>query len=106
MAFKTGSHLAAVCLLRIALEQYLRAETGTKEVCSGDDLWSRFKQRLPSDFPIDRVCGLGEVYGQLSAIIHTPSLLEDDSYTNCKEKLVGFFKFLTLMPLVDLNSGA
>ena len=105
MAFRTGSHLASVCLLRIALEQYMRTETGTNEVCSGDDLWSRFKMRLPKDFPMNRVCSLGEVYGILSNIMHTPTLLADDSYTDCKGKLDAFFKFLALMPLVEPDSA-
>ena len=105
MAFRTGSHLASVCLLRIALEQYMRTETGTNEVCSGDDLWSRFKMRLPKDFPMNRVCSLGEVYGILSNIMHTPALLADESYTDCKGKLDAFFKFLALMPLVEPDSA-
>ena len=106
MAFVTGSHLAAICLLRIALEQYLRAETNMSGVKSGEDLWARFKERLPKDFPIGRVCGLGEVYGQLSEIMHNPSLLADDSYMGCKKQVDNFFRFLALMPLIDSNSGA
>lgn len=101
MASRTGSHLAAVCLLRVALEQYLRAETGQSAVCSGDRIWDLYKQRLPNDFPLGRVCSLGEIYGRLSEVIHDPTSLQDDMFADCKAKLDHFFQFVALLPLVD-----
>lgn len=101
MAFRTGSHLASVCLLRVALEQYLRMETDQFSVCSGDQLWESYKQRLPTDFPLSRVCNLGEIYGHLSEVMHRPDSLKDTTFSECKEKLDIFFKYVSLFPLVD-----
>ena len=99
MAYRTGSHLAAICLLRIALEQFLRAKTGIAEASTGDKLWDAFKQKLPSDFPLGRVVCLGDIYGRLSEIVHDPSRLEDASYPSFKQDLEVFFNFLALLPL-------
>lgn len=100
MAFRTGSHLASICLLRVAIEQYMRAETRQSATCSGDQLWEQYKKRLPNDFPLDRVCSLGEIYGRLSEVMHCPSLMQDDTFADCKEKLDDFFKFVALFHLV------
>lgn len=99
MAYQTGSHLAAICLLRVALEQYLRGETEGVGVCSGDQLWEHFKKKLPSDFPHSRVTSLGEIYGHLSKIIHDPSQLNNDSYKFFVKNLDSFFRHLDLFPL-------
>ena len=100
MAYRTGSHLASICLLRVALEQYLRSETGQSSACSGDQLWELYKQRLPKDFPLDRVCNLGEIYGRLSKVMHCPVSLQDKTFPECKEELDHFFQFVRLFSLV------
>ena len=100
-AFRTGSHLASVCLLRVALEQYMRRVIGLSSACSGDQLWEFYKQRLPTDFPFGRVCNLGEIYGQLSEVMHRPDSLKDTTFSECREKLNIFFEYVSLFPLVD-----
>lgn len=100
MAYQTGSHLAAICLLRVALEQYLRVATESEGVCTGDQLWARFKEKLPSDFPYSRVTGLGEIYSRLSEIIHDPLRLCNDSYQSCVKELDSFFRHLDLFPMM------
>lgn len=101
MAYQTGSHLAAICLLRVALEQYLRGATESEGVCTGDQLWARFKEKLPSDFPYSRVTGLGEIYGRLSEIIHDPSRMNKDSYKSFEKDLDSFFRHLELFPPME-----
>ena len=93
MAYQTGSHLAAICLLRVALEQHLRTETESPDACTGDELWGLYKQNLPADFPYTRAGSLGEIYHLLSEIIHDPSRLNNDAYPSFREKLAIFFKF-------------
>ena len=94
MAFRTGSYLASICLLRVSLEQYMRT------ACSGDQLWDSYKKKLPNDFPFGRVCNLGEIYGRLSEVMHCPDSLTDTTFSECKEKLNIFFKYVSLFPLV------
>lgn len=98
MAYQTGSHLAAICLLRIALEQHLRTVTNSPGVCTGDNLWKAYKQNLPKDFPYDRAGNLGSIYQKLSDIIHNPAQLNNSSYPSFREELDGFFKYLGLFP--------
>ena len=101
MASKTGSELAAICLLRVALESYLRRITDNKvtdKMVSGEELYEQYKKKLPDDFPLGRVESLGKIYNDLSAVMHTANVPDGcflDSYT----KIGLFLKFLTLMPL-------
>ena len=101
MASKTGRELAAICLLRVALESYLRRITDNKvtdRMVSGEELYDQYKKKLPEDFPLGRVESLGKVYNDLSAVMHTANVL-DGCFIENYGKIESFFKFLTLMPL-------
>lgn len=101
IASKTGSELAAICLLRVALESYLRRITGNKvtgRLVSGEELYEQYKKRLPDDFPFGRVESLGKIYNDLSAVMHT-AIAPEGCFIENYGKIESFFKFLTLMPL-------
>lgn len=101
IASKTGSELAAICLLRVALESYLRRITDnkvTERMVSGEELYEQYKKKLPDDFPLSRVESLGKIYNVLSAIMHTANV-PDGCFMENYGKIESFFKFLTLMPL-------
>ena len=103
MASKTGSELASVCLLRVALESYLRRMTDNKDtanIVSGEELYEQYKKKLPDDFPNERVVSLGKIYNDLSAVMHSAKV-HDGCFKNNYDKIMTFFKFLSLMPLVD-----
>ena len=103
MASKTGSELASVCLLRVALESYLRRITVNKDatnIVSGEELYEQYKKKLPADFPNERVVSLGKIYNDLSAVMHSAKV-HDGCFKNNYDKIMTFFKFLSLMPLVD-----
>lgn len=101
MANKTGSSLAAVCLLRVALEQYLRRITqnhDTSKMISGEELYEQYKKKLPEDFSFGRVESLGKIYNDLSAVMHS-AIVPEGCFEDNLGKLELFFKFLSLMPL-------
>ena len=99
MADRTGSHLAACCLLRVAVEQYMRAVVQEKSRrLTGDELYERFNQALPGDFPRDRVTSLGLIYGRLSEIMHCPSTYIDGEFLELLLKIEKFMAFAKLMP--------
>ena len=101
MADKTGSELAAICLLRVALESYLRRITDNKDtdkMMSGEGLYEQYKKKLPGDFPVDRVESLGKIYNDLSAVMHTANVPVGCFQENYR-KIGLFFNFLSLMPL-------
>lgn len=101
MACKTGSELAAICLLRVALESYLRRITDNKatdKMVSGEELYEQYKKKLPDDFPFDRVESLGKIYNDLSFVMHTASVPAGYFLKNYR-KIELFFRFLSLMPL-------
>ena len=101
MASKTGSELAAICLLRVALESYLRRITGNKDMekmVSGEELYEQYKKKLPKDFSFGRVESLGKVYNDLSAVMHTAKV-PDGCFQDNYNKIELFFRFLSLMPL-------
>lgn len=100
-AYKTGSELAAVCLLRVALESYLRRITrnkATDKQVSGEELYEQYKKKLPDDFSFGRVESLGKIYNDLSAVMHTANV-PDGCFQENYGKIELFFRFLTLMPL-------
>lgn len=101
MANKTGSELAAVCLLRVALERYLRRVTGNlkaEKMVSGDELYEQYKKRLPDDFCYSRVVPLGTVYNDLSGVMHSAEV-PDGCFERNYANIELFFRFLSLMPL-------
>ena len=101
MASKTGSELAAVCLLRVALESYLRRITGNKDtekMVSGEELYEQYKKKLPADFSFGRVESLGKIYNDLSAVMHAAKV-PDGCFGDNYNKITLFFRFLSLMPL-------
>jgi len=101
MANKTGSVLAAVCLLRIALERYLRRVADNikaEELVSGDELYEQYKKRLPEDFCYGRVVPLGKIYNDLSAVMHSAEV-PDGCFERNYANIELFFRFLSLMPL-------
>lgn len=101
MANKTGSELAAVCLLRVALERYLRRVTGNlkaEKMVSGDELYEQYKKRLPDDFCYSRVVPLGTIYNDLSAVMHSAEV-PDGCFERNYANIELFFRFLSLMPL-------
>ena len=103
MAYKTGSELAAVCLLRVALEAYLRRVTGnqlTGTIVSGEELYEQYKKKLPKDFCLERVVSLGKIYNDLSAVMHTAQLIDRCFETNFMN-IYHYFQFLALMPLKE-----
>ena len=100
MAERTGSHLAAVCLLRVALEQFMRSAVAPAfSKMRGDELYDEFALHLPDDFPRGRVCSLTEVYGRLSEVMHAPSCYKEGEFNELFDKLLNYFKYLELMPL-------
>ena len=101
MASKTGSELAAICLLRVALESYLRRITSNKDtekMVSGEELYEQYKKKLPKDFSFGRVESLGKVYNDLSVVMHTAKV-PDGCFQDNYNKIELFFRFLSLMPL-------
>lgn len=68
----SNNALSSVCLLRVALEQFMRRETHINDRCSGNELWSRLKKSLDSYFPLDIAPSLGAVYDNLSSLMHFP----------------------------------
>lgn len=101
MANKTGNELAAVCLLRVALESYLRRITGNKDtekMVSGEELYDQYKAKLPTDFSFGRVESLGKIYNDLSSVMHTAKV-PDGCFQDNYNKIELFFRFLSLMPL-------
>ena len=101
MANKTGNELAAVCLLRVALERYLRRVTGNlkaEKMVSGDELYEQYKKRLPDDFCYNRVVPLGTVYNDLSGVMHSAEV-PDGCFERNYANIELFFRFLSLMPL-------
>ena len=101
MANKTGSELASVCLLRVALERYLRRVTGNlkaEKMVSGDELYEQYKKRLPDDFCYSRVVPLGKIYNDLSAVMHSAEV-PDGCFERSYASIELFFRFLSLMPL-------
>lgn len=104
MAERTGSHLAAVCLLRVALEQFMRSAVAPSfSKMRGDELYDEFALHLPDDFPRGRVCSLSEVYGRLSEIMHNPSSYKEGEFDELFGKLLNYFKYLELMPLENVG---
>ena len=101
MANKTGNELAAVCLLRVALERYLRRVTDNlkaENMVSGEELYEQYKKRLPNDFCYSRVVPLDTIYNDLSAVIHS-AIVPDGCFERSYANIELFFRFLSLMPL-------
>lgn len=104
MAERTGSHLAAICLLRVALEQFMRSAVASSfSKMRGDELYDEFARHLPADFPRGRVCSLTEVYGRLSEVMHAPSSYKEGEFNELFDKLLNYFKYLELMPLEEIG---
>jgi len=102
MAERTGSHLAAICLLRVAIEQYMRAVIGGNELrLTGDELYDKFDVLLPADFPRDRVTNLKVIYARLSEIMHNPSSYVEGEFVELYGKIKLYFSFAKLMPPVS-----
>lgn len=98
---KTGSELAAICIMRIAIEQYLRRITsnaGVDKVISGDELYEQYKNMLPTDFLHGRVTSLGKIYGELSMVMHSGECKEGTFTKNLLE-VEKFFRYLALTPI-------
>lgn len=101
MAERTGSHIAAICLLRVAIEQYMRSIVhGEKLRLTGDALYEKFDATLPNDFPRDRVANLNTVYGRLSEVMHDPSSYKEGEFMTLFDKVRVFMSFVKLMPPV------
>lgn len=104
MAERTGSHLAAVCLLRVALEQFMRSAVAPSfSKMRGDELYDEFALHLPDDFPRGRVCSMSEVYGRLSEVMHNPSCYKEGEFDELFGKLLNYFRYLELMPLENVG---
>ena len=107
MANKTGSELASVCLLRVALERYLRRVTGNlkaEKMVSGDELYEQYKKRLPDDFCHSRVVPLDKIYNDLSSAMHSAEV-PDGCFERNFASIELFFRFLSLMPLQEFCAG-
>lgn len=106
MAERTGSHLAAICLLRVALEQFMRAAISKDfEKIDGSKLYEKFAKHLHKDFPRSCVCSLSDVYGRLSERMHNPSLISNDDFAQEFQKVEKYMQFLNLMPLERIGEN-
>ena len=105
VAYQSGQSLAAVFLLRVFVEQYWRSIDAVVEAIkekvrpTGDEIGQAYKSTLPPDFS-GRFPSLCEVYGDLSAAIHSA----DDSpeiYPKACEMVIEHFDARRLFRLVD-----
>jgi hypothetical protein len=69
IAFNCGQTLAALFLLRVAIEQFVRAKTGLMQSTKVEEILSAYKATLPGDFR-SRFPSLSEQYENLSDAVH------------------------------------
>jgi len=95
-----GQTLAALFLLRVFIEQYMRRITSTTEKITGEDLADKYSLWLPEDFP-PKFNSLKRVYEELSIRIHSA----DDSaeqFDLSRKDIEHHFEQLKLLPLLSV----
>ena len=94
-----GQTLAALFLLRVFIEQYMRRVTHTTEKIKGEVLADKYSLLLDNEFP-PRFRTLKKVYGVLSDSIHSADASEE-KFVACKKDIENHFEQLEFFPLLS-----
>lgn len=106
MAERTGSWLSAVCLLRVALEQFMRAVMPKSfERLTGEEIYEEYEKHLASDFPKNRVVSFRSVYGRLSEILHNPSCYVEGEFPKHYDNVLKNLQFIEMVPLINVGEN-
>ena len=69
IAFHAGHYMAAACVLRVTIEQFMRAVVKNSNKMKADELCDAYMKTLPNDFN-SRFPSLKDIYGKLSEASH------------------------------------
>ena len=99
-ASQTGSILAAICLLRIAIEQLVRRVAGDQDGRDLDGIFEKYKKALPDEFPSSMRGVLKTAYDNLSACMHSASASRE-AFDEAMLLLAKHFKMLSAFEFVS-----
>jgi len=107
VAFQSGQVLAAVCLLRVLIEQHAREKVPGSEGLKPDEVLDKYKKQLnqPNSGFNDKFPSLGDVYGRLSAAIHSASD-DPDIFESSRDKVDLHFDGLRIFEKIKGKSAA
>jgi hypothetical protein len=69
IAYRAGHFLAAICVLRVVVEQHMRLQVPGSAKMKADEVCDAYNASLPDDFK-NRFPSLKQIYGRLSEAIH------------------------------------
>ena len=98
-----GQTLAALFLLRVFIEQYMRRVTHTTERIRGEELADKYSSLLPSDFP-PKFNSLKRVYEELSEHLHSADV-SVKQFDSSRKAIEEHFDMLKLLPLRTDGAG-
>ena len=93
-ASQTGSILAAICLLRIAIEQLARRVANDRSGRELEEIFEKYKTSLPVEFPSHVKGTLKQVYDSLSTCVHSADA-NQQVFDNAMKELAKHFKMLS-----------
>jgi hypothetical protein len=92
-----GQTLAALFLLRVFVEQYMRRVTRTTDRIRGEELVDKYSLLLPADFP-PKFNSLKRVYEELSERLHSADA-SAEQFDSSRKDIEDHFDMLKLLPL-------
>ncbi len=99
-ASQTGSILAAICLLRIAIEQLVRRVAGDQDGRDIEGIFEEYKKTLPTEFPSNVKGVLKTAYDNLSVCMHSASA-NRKAFDEAMLLLARHFKMLSAFEFVN-----
>jgi len=96
--------LAALFLLRVFIEQYMRRVTNTKERIRGEELADKYSALLAEDFP-PKFNSFKRVYLELSERLHAADA-SAEQFEKSRKDIEDHFTQLQLLPLKEASTPA
>ena len=99
-ASNTGSTLAAICLLRIAIEQLVRRVAEDQDGRDIEGIFEKYKKALPDEFPSNVKGVLKTAYDNLSTCMHSANA-NRVAFDDAMALLTKHFKMLSAFEFVN-----
>ena len=99
-ASQTGSILAGICLMRIAIEQYVRIKAQDMDGRDLEAIFGAYKTTLPPEFPSQCVGLLRSAYDRLSEVIHAAKS-DSECFAESMRDITKHFKMLAAFTFVQ-----
>jgi hypothetical protein len=97
IAYQSGHYLAAICVLRVVIEQHMRSRVEKSATMKADKVCEAYLATLPDDFK-SRFPSLKDIYGKLSEAIHKADA-NDKLFESQQAEIDRHFKALKLYEL-------